>query len=90
MNRSFLLRDSSVLIYVTKNELTDKIKEVWLSAFSERVLEYRKKNGLSLNKGIAGDHTTNGECRNFGCWFWIKSCEWKQKRKIDLSSIWFR
>src|SRR3989344_3252063 len=43
----------SSYLYVTKNELADKIKEVWLSAFSERVLEYRKKNGLSLNKGIA-------------------------------------
>lgn len=40
-------------LFVTKEELFENIKLVWLSAFSERVLEYRKTNGLQINKGIA-------------------------------------
>jgi phosphoenolpyruvate synthase/pyruvate phosphate dikinase len=43
----------SSYLFVTKEELFENIKLVWLSAFSERVLEYRKTNGLQINKGIA-------------------------------------
>ena len=40
-------------LYVPITELADKIKTVWQSAFSERVLAYRATNGLAPSKGIA-------------------------------------
>ena len=41
------------LLFVNKSTLEDAIKAVWKSAFSERVLAYRKNNGLQPTKGIA-------------------------------------
>ena len=40
-------------LYVTKDTLAEKIKQVWLSAYTERVKFYRKNNGLIENRGIA-------------------------------------
>lgn len=40
-------------LYVKANNIAEKIKKVWLSAFSKRVLEYRKNNQLTLKFGIA-------------------------------------
>lgn len=40
-------------LYVTRENLAEKIKSVWCSAFSERVFEYRKNNGLEQKPGIA-------------------------------------
>ena len=33
-------------LFVTKGNIAEKIKSVWVSAFSERVFEYRKNNKL--------------------------------------------
>ncbi len=40
-------------LYVKPGNLADSIKKVWLSAFSKRVLSYRKKHGLGNHFGIA-------------------------------------
>lgn len=40
-------------LFVTKELLADKIKKVWKSAFSQRVVEYRKNNNISSKIGIA-------------------------------------
>lgn len=40
-------------LFVTAEKLAEKIKSVWLSAFSERVFEYRKNNKLEQKFGIA-------------------------------------
>jgi phosphoenolpyruvate synthase/pyruvate phosphate dikinase len=40
-------------LYVSRDELAEKIKSVWCSAFSERVLLYRKTNHLDHNFGLA-------------------------------------
>jgi phosphoenolpyruvate synthase/pyruvate phosphate dikinase len=40
-------------LFVTKEDLAEKIKSVWRSAFSERVFEYRKNNKLEHKFGIA-------------------------------------
>lgn len=40
-------------LYVTKETLGEKIKQVWSSAFSARVQEYRKNNELNKNAGMA-------------------------------------
>jgi rifampicin phosphotransferase len=40
-------------LYVTKESLVEKIKQVWLSAYAERVKQYRKNNKLVENNGIA-------------------------------------
>jgi rifampicin phosphotransferase len=40
-------------LYVTKNNLAEKIKQVWLSAFSDNVNLYKKNNQLMDNNGIA-------------------------------------
>ncbi len=40
-------------LFVTKENLEDRIKSVWCSAFSERVIEYRKNNNLQHTSGIA-------------------------------------
>lgn len=40
-------------LFVKKKDLAIYIRKVWLSAFSERVVSYRKSNGLPSGKGIA-------------------------------------
>jgi phosphohistidine swiveling domain-containing protein len=40
-------------LYVTKEQLAHKIKQVWLSAFSSRVADYRKTKGFTDHSGIA-------------------------------------
>jgi len=40
-------------LYVTKENLLDTIRKVWLSSCSKRVLEYRKNNKLAPSSGIA-------------------------------------
>lgn len=40
-------------LFVTKENIAEKIKSVWCSAFSERVFEYRKNNNLEQKFGIA-------------------------------------
>jgi phosphoenolpyruvate synthase/pyruvate phosphate dikinase len=40
-------------LFVKKKDLATYIRKVWLSAFSERVVSYRKSNGLPSGKGIA-------------------------------------
>ena len=40
-------------LYVKPEEIETKIKKVWESAFSERVIKYRKKNSLKQQIGIA-------------------------------------
>ncbi|MFL5754491.1 MAG: PEP/pyruvate-binding domain-containing protein [Bacteroidia bacterium] len=40
-------------LYVSKDQLEDKIKKVWRSAFSGRVAAYREANKLEDQKGIA-------------------------------------
>ncbi|MBC8047140.1 MAG: phosphoenolpyruvate synthase [Fimbriimonadaceae bacterium] len=40
-------------LYVPFSELQAAIKEVWLSAYSKRVLQYRKNNQISGKSGIA-------------------------------------
>jgi rifampicin phosphotransferase len=40
-------------LYVTKETLVEKIKQVWLSVYAERVKQYRKNNGIVENNGIA-------------------------------------
>lgn len=40
-------------LFVNIEDIADKIKAVWLSAFSERVNIYRVQHGISLNFGIA-------------------------------------
>lgn len=40
-------------LFVPKEQLADKIKQVWKSAFSERVYQYRKNNQLQHTFGIA-------------------------------------
>jgi rifampicin phosphotransferase len=40
-------------LYVRKENLVDKIKQVWQSAFSERVEQYRTNHQLQHNTGIA-------------------------------------
>ena len=40
-------------LYVQKHNIADKIKAVWLSAFSERIASYRKTNNLPPSRGIA-------------------------------------
>ncbi|MEW6468331.1 MAG: PEP/pyruvate-binding domain-containing protein [Bacteroidota bacterium] len=40
-------------LFVTAEQLEEKIKSVWRSAFSQRVQEYRRNNGLKENTGIA-------------------------------------
>jgi len=51
-NHSFAGQFESHL-YVDGDTLESSIKKVWSSAFSKRVIEYRKHNGLSQNGGIA-------------------------------------
>ncbi|MEO6636976.1 MAG: PEP/pyruvate-binding domain-containing protein, partial [Ginsengibacter sp.] len=40
-------------LFVTKENLADKIKQVWCSLFTDRVIAYRKNNNLSQHAGIA-------------------------------------
>jgi phosphohistidine swiveling domain-containing protein len=40
-------------LYVTKEELFEKIKQVWRSAHSERVTAYRESHALPASQGIA-------------------------------------
>jgi len=40
-------------LYVSKDELPEKIKQVWRSAHSERMTAYRESQGLSASQGIA-------------------------------------
>ncbi|MDQ3109429.1 MAG: PEP-utilizing enzyme [Bacteroidota bacterium] len=40
-------------LFVTKETMAASIKEVWLSAYSERVSQYRKTNGIQSKHGIA-------------------------------------
>ncbi len=40
-------------LFVAKEDLAEHIKKVWLSAFSERVFQYRKSNNLNQKFGIA-------------------------------------
>lgn len=40
-------------LYVTKEELAEKIKKVWCSAFSDRVRAYRSNNKLQNSSGIS-------------------------------------
>jgi pyruvate,water dikinase len=40
-------------LFITKENLAERIKSVWQSAFSERVYEYRKNNKLEQKQGIA-------------------------------------
>lgn len=40
-------------LYVSKDELPEKIKQVWRSAHSERITAYRESQGLSASQGIA-------------------------------------
>ncbi len=40
-------------LYVTKDNLLESIKKVWLSSCSKRVIEYRKNNNLPPSSGIA-------------------------------------
>ncbi len=40
-------------LFVTKENLAEKIKSVWCSAFSKRVDEYRRNNGLQQEFGLA-------------------------------------
>ncbi len=40
-------------LFVTKDQLAEKIKAVWKSAFAERVMEYRRHLHLSAQSGIA-------------------------------------
>ena len=40
-------------LFVAKENLAENIKKVWLSAFSERVFQYRKSNNLHQKFGIA-------------------------------------
>ncbi len=40
-------------MYVTKENLANKIKQVWSSLFTERVIEYRRNNNLSNRAGVA-------------------------------------
>ncbi len=40
-------------LYVTREELPEKIKQVWRSAHSERVNAYRESHALSASQGIA-------------------------------------
>ncbi len=40
-------------LFVTKDNLAQKIKSVWCSLFTERVKEYRKNNNLQHTSGIA-------------------------------------
>lgn len=40
-------------LFVTEENLAEKIKMVWRSAFSKRVLEYRKSNNLQPKFGLA-------------------------------------
>jgi phosphohistidine swiveling domain-containing protein len=39
-------------LHVSFNEIVDKIKAIWLSAVSERVIKYRQQNNLPLQFGI--------------------------------------
>ena len=40
-------------LFVTPDQLADKIKSVWCSAFSEQVIQYRNNNKLEHKFGIA-------------------------------------
>ncbi len=40
-------------LFVVKEQFEEKIKRVWCSAFSERVIEYRKNNSIAQKFGIA-------------------------------------
>lgn len=40
-------------LFVTKETMAESIKEVWLSAYSERVRQYRETNGIQSKHGIA-------------------------------------
>ena len=40
-------------LFVTKTQLAANIKKVWESAFSQRVIEYRKNNHINAKVGIA-------------------------------------
>ena len=40
-------------LFVTADTLANSIKKIWLSAFSEKVMTYRKENGLASHSGIA-------------------------------------
>lgn len=40
-------------LFVTKDQLADKIKAVWKSDFSDRVLKYREHHNISEQSGIA-------------------------------------
>jgi phosphohistidine swiveling domain-containing protein len=39
-------------LYVRRNEIAEKVNLIWQSAFSARVLTYRKENGLAQQAGI--------------------------------------
>ena len=49
---SFAGQFESVL-YVTEETLEESIKKVWLSAYSDRVKQYRESNGIKSKHGIA-------------------------------------
>src|ERR1700741_3716597 len=73
-------------LYVSKDQLADKIKKVWLSAFSERVLEYRKNNNISCKSGIAVIIQEMVETEVAGVAFGINPVTGNRKEKV-ISSV---
>lgn len=69
-------------LYVTKEQLAEKIKKVWLSAHSTRVTEYRKNNQLGTQQGIAVIVQEMVEADTAGVAFGINPVTGNRKEKM--------
>ncbi len=74
-------------LFVLEKEIMDRIKDVWKSAFSERVIAYRKQNGLPIIQPIAVVIQSMIESESAGVGFGINPTSGSRNEKI-ISSVW--
>ena len=74
-------------LFVAENEIADRIKDVWKSAYSERVIAYRKQNGLPIIQPIAVVIQAMIESEAAGVAFGINPTSGSRDEKI-ISSVW--
>ncbi|MFM9986021.1 MAG: PEP/pyruvate-binding domain-containing protein, partial [Flavobacteriales bacterium] len=74
-------------LFVAESEIAERIKDVWKSAFSERVIAYRKQNGIPIIQPIAVVIQAMIESESAGVGFGINPTSGSRSEKI-ISSVW--
>jgi phosphohistidine swiveling domain-containing protein len=74
-------------LFVSEKEIIERIEDVWKSAFSERVIAYRKQNGLPIIQPIAVVIQAMIESESAGVGFGINPTSGSRNERI-ISSVW--